>query len=741
MSIRSRELSQFGSFIYIDDTTKNIAITTDSQSRIGIGTIPISSNLPTPNNKVFVEGDIWIGGNLNVSGSLTFPIEKIDLSGEDNEFNINTSGIITAGEFRTRTGGILTAFDSWNPIPQTSNIYRPQGNVGILKDNPQYPLDVAGVVAASQFISTVTGGGIPPIQVSSSVLCPGLNAEKLSGLNAPGAENTQLVGTIDTQILRNKLLDDASTFFVDNVVDTKRLQFQLSGITAGQTRILTPPDADGTIILNSSVGAVTTNMIANSAITNDKVSSSIGSTITYNKLNLFNSIRNSDLVGGITNNKLVNSTISNIPLGSNLADLTLGTHLSYSPGTVGIAYTGGTARQIQTNATASDTPSTLVARDSSGRIDVRGLSVTSSGILTSFRADFGSLTFQGGIKLQGYFEDSYGSKGSPGQILGYFRNPSNNFDTVQWRTGTISGVSLGNSLFSLSFGTYLQASGSTYDGSVGVTIATNATPLPTVDTLVARNANGGVGVSTLSVSSTTNSTSTTTGALVVAGGVGIGSNMNVAGFTTITSQRISTSTSTGALVVAGGVGIGSSVYVGGNLYVTGNIVAGGGGAYQLFHMQDRKIQSATQNDEGGDFLADAWRQRVLNTSVTSTIVGASLSTTTNFFTLPAGTYQITAYAPAYGVGSHRARLSSGSNVLIYGTNENNLILGGGTKQSAMTYSKINGIFTLASTTTDLQIQHRCEADRDTDGFGVATNFGINGVDYETYTDVLITKLQ
>jgi hypothetical protein len=68
----------------------------------------------------------------------------------------------------------------------------------------------------------------------------------------------------------------------------------------------------------------------------------------------------------------------------------------------------------------------------------------------------------------------------------------------------------------------------------------------------------------------TQSTTTTNGALVVAGGVGITGQLNVAGTTNkFTSTQASTSTTTGAVVVTGGVGIGGSVYVGTNVIGAG----------------------------------------------------------------------------------------------------------------------------------------------------------------------------
>ena len=53
---------------------------------------------------------------------------------------------------------------------------------------------------------------------------------------------------------------------------------------------------------------------------------------------------------------------------------------------------------------------------------------------------------------------------------------------------TISGITLGNNLATLSFGTYLT--GTSYNGSTAVTIATNATSANTASTIVARDGSG-----------------------------------------------------------------------------------------------------------------------------------------------------------------------------------------------------------------------------------------------------------
>jgi hypothetical protein len=56
-----------------------------------------------------------------------------------------------------------------------------------------------------------------------------------------------VVGTTDVQTLTNKSLQDSTTFFVDNADGSKKLQFELSGITTATTRTLTVPNYNGTL--------------------------------------------------------------------------------------------------------------------------------------------------------------------------------------------------------------------------------------------------------------------------------------------------------------------------------------------------------------------------------------------------------------------------------------------------------------------------------------------------------------
>ncbi len=326
MSItRNRELSQFGSFIHIDDSTQSIGITTGATPFVGIG---------TTNPSVKFE----VVGNTNIVGTL-----------EASSYTLNGNPLVDASiEFFTF---------ATNDV----DIFRLPGNVGIGTSVISQKLTVLGNVSAGQFISTVTTG-TAPLTVTSTTQVSNLNASLIAGKSAPTGD---IVGTTDGQVLTNKTLTSPV----------------ISSIVNG-TFTSTIPSVNGTLVSTGSTGTVTSNMIADLNIVNADVAVSAG--ITYGKLSLTNSILAADiavgagitygklsLTGFVTNadiatsasisvSKLSASTISGITLGNNLATLTFGTYLT------GTSYNGSTAVTIETNATSANTTSTIVARDGSG---------------------------------------------------------------------------------------------------------------------------------------------------------------------------------------------------------------------------------------------------------------------------------------------------------------------------------------------------------------------------------------
>lgn len=75
-----------------------------------------------------------------------------------------------------------------------------------------------------------------------------------------------------TQTMSNKSFVDASTWFVDDGDQTKKLLFQISGFTTSTTRTVTWPDASGTVLLTSADATLTAGFMS-TAVNNGTQSS------------------------------------------------------------------------------------------------------------------------------------------------------------------------------------------------------------------------------------------------------------------------------------------------------------------------------------------------------------------------------------------------------------------------------------------------------------------------------------
>ena len=364
MTIRNRELSQFGSFIYVENSTQKIGITTGALPNVGIGT--------------------------------TNPQVKLDVIG-----NANVSGIISATGFYLNGSELVNAeLSSWTT--SESNIYRESGNVGIGSTIPSQKLDVNGSIKASQFNSTVSSPS-PPFIVNSSETVSNLSAGLLGGKLPPSGD---IVGTTDTQILANKTLnlsnntlsgtvaqfntalsdDNFVTLTGSETLTNKTLNLSnntISGtvsqfntalsddnfvtLTGSETltnKTLTSPTISsivnsgaktiptgiGTFVITGSVGLVTSGMIADGAITNADVA--IGAGIETGKLSAF--------------------TISGTPLGGTLPTLTFGTYLT------GTSYNSSSTVTLGLNASPTDTTGNTVVVRSSGDFSGRVITASSS---------------------------------------------------------------------------------------------------------------------------------------------------------------------------------------------------------------------------------------------------------------------------------------------------------------------------------------------------------------------------
>lgn len=122
--------------------------------------------------------------------------------------------------------------------------------------------------------------------------------------------------------------------------------------------------------------------------------------------------------------------------------------------------------------------------------------------------------------------------------------------------------------------------------------------------------------------------------------------------------------------------------------------------------------------------------RKLNTTVQNNIAGSS-GPASDQITLPAGSYEAFATAPAFGVRFNKIWLrTAGGVVLIVGQNAyaDNV-------QADGSNATLSGRFTLASTTA-VEIAHYCDTAKTTNGLGLAVTSG----QPEVYTELLVRKV-
>lgn len=127
----------------------------------------------------------------------------------------------------------------------------------------------AGVYSEPAGTKAVSGQTIQSVPYNTFIddLVTDANAARpvtAGGTGASDATNARanlgMSGFVDkdaVQTLTNKSLQDSTTYFVDEADATKKVQFQVSGITTATTRTMTWPNLSGTVILDTGAQTIT----------------------------------------------------------------------------------------------------------------------------------------------------------------------------------------------------------------------------------------------------------------------------------------------------------------------------------------------------------------------------------------------------------------------------------------------------------------------------------------------------
>ncbi len=232
------------------DVTLNVA-NTDGKITVGANSIDItagslvnadisaSAAIAFSKLAALSSANILVGNGSNVAVSVA-------MSGDA---AISNAGVVTVSDLTiaSEAQGDVLYFNgsNWVRLGAGTNgqFLKTQG----ASANPVWDNAVVGTASALSSPFTIEGGTYDP---STTVTAQTSSAAALTIPDLAGVAQ-QWVFSAVAQTLLNKSLSDSTTYIIDNLDGTKKLQFQCSGITTGTTRTLTIPDVSGTIALVS----------------------------------------------------------------------------------------------------------------------------------------------------------------------------------------------------------------------------------------------------------------------------------------------------------------------------------------------------------------------------------------------------------------------------------------------------------------------------------------------------------
>ena len=327
----NREISQFASFVNVDDATKNIGIATTSTPSIGIGTA-------NPSAKFEVVGNTKLQ-SLNVTGITTLGVTTTtDLTAKQLKVSgISTLGVTTVTDL-TAQSLIVSGVSTFN-----SNIIQTSGLVGIGTDNPlqRFQIGVANSLGHSTDgkVFVVTSNA----DVGIGTTNPLAKLDVRGDVTVSGLTSTASLTVTGSSVLFLQGLDVTGTAYVD-VLSV----FPGPSTLAGQTNLVNALNVAGITTLASFGGITTTggNLYVgdNLYVKNNLISGSISySGVAATNFTVSETLTARRISIGGTATVGISFTDSNIRIGDVYtgSSITSGTHNNFIGNSAGLSNTTG----------------------------------------------------------------------------------------------------------------------------------------------------------------------------------------------------------------------------------------------------------------------------------------------------------------------------------------------------------------------------------------------------------------